>query len=249
MKSLLLITISLLPGLLHAQKKESLIFFDQNWEICKTEEEARYLCAKEKMNDTTYKWQYYNINGSIRSIKTSKDADGNILNGYLAYFDAEGKIDSAGHVLSGKRNDWWYFYTDTLSIWVKKKYESGKLIEVLDSTAMRLKDEAAQNKFDSTDVMVAASFAGGDKEWMKYIQKKLSIPKRTRKIGVGGKIIVQFAIGFSGKIEDVIILQSVEYAIDSLIVEVIKKAPTWTPASLNGKEVKEYRRQPITIAF
>ncbi len=38
------------------------------------------------------------------------------------------------------------------------------------------------------------------------------------------------------------------YGMEEEVIRIIKKGPKWTPASVNGKHVNAYRRQPVTFA-
>ncbi len=251
MKTLLLNLILFPVIAVYAQKKQDISFymFDKNWKGCKKAEDAAFLAQRKKINDTTYRWMYYNFTGPLVSIETYKDEDATVPNGFMAYYGADGKIDSCGNTASGKKDAWWYYYTDSLTIWQKKKYDNGKLLEHFDTLALRLEREENAAKHDSSDVLAEASFKGGDSDWMKYIQKRISFPDRTRNIGKGGQVIIGFAISSTGKVFDLNIEQSVEYAIDNELINIIENSPAWKPVSINGKSVKAYRRQPITVRF
>ncbi len=245
---------ALLPGTLpvFAQKQAkniSFFLFDKEWKGCNKPADAQYLAYRKKINDSTYEWRYYNYSGPLINIETTKDEAGARPHGYLAYYGKDGKIDSSGSSLDGRKNGWWYYYTDSLTVWLKEKYENGRLLERMDTLAMRLEREKENAQFDSTDVLIEASFKNGDKDWMKYIQKNLKVPDRTEKIGRGGTVIVQFVVDKDGNVRDVDIVRSVEYAIDEAAISLIEKSPVWKPASVNGRPVKAYRRQPLTVQF
>jgi protein TonB len=50
-----------------------------------------------------------------------------------------------------------------------------------------------------------------------------------------------------GNVSDVKALTSHGYGMEDEAVRVIKKGPQWKPAIQNGRNVKAYRRQPITF--
>jgi len=50
-----------------------------------------------------------------------------------------------------------------------------------------------------------------------------------------------------GNVSDVKPLTSHGYGMEDEAVRVIKKGPQWKPAIQNGRNVKAYRRQPITF--
>lgn len=251
MKTRLLCLFTLSASLAFAQKNRdiALFLFKENWQACTKAEDAKFLAQRKKMDDTTYQWKYYHFAGPLVSIETSRDAEGTQPNGYMAYYGEDGKIDSSGHTIDGRKNGWWYYYTDSLTLWLKEKYNNGKLLEKLDTLAMRLERESKKPEWDSTDVLVEASFKGGDRDWMKYIEKKLKMPDRTKNIGKSGKMILSFMVDTTGQVRDIRIEQSLEYAIDEEATKLIEESPVWKPATINGKPVKAFRRQPLSVSF
>ena len=60
-------------------------------------------------------------------------------------------------------------------------------------------------------------------------------------------VVVQFVVDKEGNMSDVKALTSHGYGMEDEAVRVIKKGPQWKPAIQNGRNVKAYRRQPITF--
>ncbi|HET9824550.1 MAG TPA: energy transducer TonB, partial [Chitinophagaceae bacterium] len=82
---------------------------------------------------------------------------------------------------------------------------------------------------------------------LKYIQKNLRVPERATSLNVNGTVMISFVVNTSGKIEDARIVRSVEYSADQEALRVVTSSPDWIPAEENGRKVKAYRIQPITI--
>lgn len=235
----------------HAQKnkeeKESYYVFDSKWNGSSIDS-AKYMIYVKKINDTAFQWNYYNFTGSLINVETYKDPDGKILNGFIAYYDSKGIIDSSGYTLNGKKDGTWYFYTDTISIWLQKDYADGVLIKTIDLEEKR-KKEALEKKvpsgFDSVDK--EANLKGGTKEWIKYLQKNLSFPDRALSLRKNGQVKIGFVVDTTGILRNPFIIKSVEFSLDKEAIRLIEDAPKWEPALQNGKKVKAYRRQPITF--
>ena len=60
-------------------------------------------------------------------------------------------------------------------------------------------------------------------------------------------IWVQFIVDKEGNISDVKPLTSHGFGMEDEAAKIIKKGPKWTPAQQNGRQVKAYRKQPITF--
>lgn len=237
---------------IYAQQSEDgkvhLYVFDAEWKSCKIEQ-AKYLGCFQKLSDTAYQWKNYRFDGPLMSIETYKDKDSEILHGSLVFFGPDGKVDSSGNTYEGKKNGWWYYMTDSSTLLYREKYEMGKLIMRMDTTAIRLENEENKRKWDARLVKdeVEASFDGGDKAWGKFLQKNIVFPDRARNLNKNGTVVVQFIVDTKGNVVNAEIVQSVEYSLDEEALKIIRKSPKWNPAYLDGKNVKAYRKQPLTF--
>lgn len=242
--------ITMIIGMLgHAQKKNTQFFvFDTDRNPCKVEN-AKYLGCLDKLDDTTYQWRYYNFAGPLITVETYKDENISIPHGYFAYYNSKGKIDSVGDTREGRKQGNWFFYTDSATIWQRKKYDNGKLVEVKDAAALQQEWEERKKGDTLKRVEVEAEFKGGPAAWTKYIQKNIDIPDRARKLQAEGTVVVEFVVNKDGSIGSIKVVQSVEYSIDEEAAELIRKSPKWEPAIQDGKPVRAYRKQPLTIRF
>lgn len=249
MKTLLTLCLLTVAISVYAQRKKTQFFvFDANRNPCKIDD-AQFLGCLDKLSDTAYQWRYYNFTGPLIAVETYKDENISIPHGYFAYYNKKGKIDSLGNTYEGKKHGNWYYYTDSSTIWQQKKYEHGKLMETRDTAALR-REREERNKADTVKrVEIEAAFKGGDEAWIKYIRKHIQVPDRARKLNASGTVIVEFIVNKEGNVEAVKVVQSVEYSIDEETSEIIRKSPKWEPAIQDGKPVKAYRKQPITIAY
>jgi len=250
MKTLFTLTALFLTVCLFAQKDNnvSLYVFDENWKACKIEQ-AAYLGCFRKLSDTAYQWKYYHFDGPLMTIETYKDKDGTIPHGSFIFFGADGKIDSSGTTYEGKKNNWWYYMTDSSTLFRKEKYDKGKLLERMDTTAIRLANEEKEREWNNRVVKdeIEASFDGGEKAWVKFIQKNITFPERANKLSKSGTVVVEFIVDAKGNVTNVEVVQSVEYSLDEEAIRIIKKSPKWNPAYMDGHNVKAYRKQPLTF--
>lgn len=252
MKTLFLSLILLTGQLVFAQKnkKEDVKFFafDENWKSCAIEK-AKYLSAFKKLSDTAYEMKNYNFAGPLITAETYKDAEATILNGEITFYGADGEIDSSGYTHNGKKHDWWYYYTDSSTLWMKEQYSDGKLLQRMDTAAIRAENEKRKTEWSTTlkKDEIEASFEGGDKGWIKYVQRNIDFPTRAKNLNVGGQLILQFIIDKEGNVTDAKVAKSVEYSIDEEGLRLIKNSPKWKPAWQSGRYVKAYRKQPLNF--
>ncbi len=105
-----------------------------------------------------------------------------------------------------------------------------------------------ENKiFDKVEI--EASFPGGDAKWRRFLEQNANGQVATDNGAPEGTYttVVQFVVDKEGNISDVKALTNHGYGMEQEAVRVIKKGPKWTPAVQNGRQVKAFRKQPITF--
>lgn len=90
-------------------------------------------------------------------------------------------------------------------------------------------------------------FKGGISAFYSYVGKKMKYPSQARRMGIEGKVFVQFVVGKDGSISDVKIMRGIGAGCDEEAVRVIKNSPNWTPGKQRGKPVKVRMVLPITF--
>ncbi|MCE2894626.1 MAG: TonB family protein [Flammeovirgaceae bacterium] len=81
----------------------------------------------------------------------------------------------------------------------------------------------------------------------KYVSENLRYPAPARRMGVEGKIYVQFVVDKDGSITDVTTVNSLGAGLEEEAIRILKAAPPWTPGRQRGKPVKQ--RMVIPIFF
>lgn len=110
------------------------------------------------------------------------------------------------------------------------------------------KKEDDENKiFDKVEI--EAKFPGGDAKWRQYLERNCNAQVATDNGAPEGTYttVIQFVVDKEGNISDVKAMTNHGYGMEEEAVRTIKKGPNWTPAVQNGRQVKAYRKQPITF--
>lgn len=113
---------------------------------------------------------------------------------------------------------------------------------------VEVKKEEDENKiFDKVEI--EASFPGGDAKWRQYLERNAQGQVATDNGAPEGTYttVVQFVVDKEGNISDVRALTNHGYGMEQEAMRVIKKGPKWIPAVQNGRQVKAFRKQPITF--
>jgi len=118
----------------------------------------------------------------------------------------------------------------------------------IDQGRQIVEEKIDDNKiFDKVEI--EASFPGGDSKWRQYLERNANGQVATDNGAPEGTytVVVQFVVDKEGNISDVRSLTNHGYGMEEEAMRVIRKGPKWSPAIQNGRQVKAYRKQPITF--
>lgn len=97
-----------------------------------------------------------------------------------------------------------------------------------------------------TRVAIESEFPGGATAWLKFLNSHLAYPNKAVRKKIEGTVLLQFIVDKEGNLSNLYVLSG-----DSVLAEAalkaMSKSPKWIPATLNGKPVKSYKKQPIVF--
>lgn len=108
-----------------------------------------------------------------------------------------------------------------------------------------LEEEEAPEILDFVESMPEP--VGGMDAFMAYLAKNIRYPKSGQRMGVQGRVFVQFIVNESGELTDIRVIKGINEDFDSESLRVLKNAPKWTPGKQRGRPVKV--RMVIPIVF
>jgi len=108
-----------------------------------------------------------------------------------------------------------------------------------------VEEEVADEVF--TIVEQQPEFPGGMGAFYQYVQKKLKYPSQARRMGIEGKVFVQFVVDKAGNITEVVAVRGIGAGCDEEAVRVIGGSPKWKAGKQRGKSVKVRMILPITF--
>lgn len=95
-------------------------------------------------------------------------------------------------------------------------------------------------------------FTGGDNAFYDYLDKNVKIPEgfdAESYMKKHGNQFIPISVGFTidvdGSINNVIIIDGENEALNEKAIQIVKKMPNWVPGSQNGKPVKVQYAIPI----
>ena len=96
---------------------------------------------------------------------------------------------------------------------------------------------------------VMPEFEGGQIGFLNYIAKKINYPTQARRMGIEGRVFVEFIIDVDGAIIDVKAVKGIGAGCDEEAVRVIKSAPNWKPGKQRGVPIKVKMIVPINFTL
>ncbi len=88
---------------------------------------------------------------------------------------------------------------------------------------------------------------GGISTFYKYINSNLRYPSQAQRMGVQGRVFVQFVIEKDGSISQVEVIRGIDSSCNQEAIRVISGAPDWQPGKQRGKPVRVKMVIPISF--
>lgn len=120
---------------------------------------------------------------------------------------------------------------------------------VVEEIVMDVAPEEEEVEEIFTIVEEMPSFPGGVSAFHEYLRRNLKYSAAARKMGVEGKVFVQFVVDKEGKISDVKAIRGIGAGLDEEAVRVVKNSPAWIPGRQRGNAVKTRVVIPINFAL
>jgi periplasmic protein TonB len=86
---------------------------------------------------------------------------------------------------------------------------------------------------------------GGMPAFYKYVGEKIKYPAQARRMGVEGRVFVEFVVNRDGSIVDVKSIKGIGAGCDEEAVRIVQSAPAWKPGKQRGKAVRQKMVIPI----
>ncbi|MCU0329208.1 MAG: energy transducer TonB [Chitinophagales bacterium] len=100
-----------------------------------------------------------------------------------------------------------------------------------------------------TVVEDSAEPEGGMEAFYKFLGKNLKYPAQARRMGVEGKVFVQFVVERDGSLTDIKAVKGIGAGCDEEAERVVKEAKKWKPGKQRGRPVRQKMVIPITFTL
>ncbi len=92
-----------------------------------------------------------------------------------------------------------------------------------------------------------ASFPDGLSGWGAFLAANMQYPAQARRLGVEGRVTVEFIVQEDGSLTDIKVLNGIGAGCDAEAVRIMKASPDWIAGKVDGKKVKQRMVQSINF--
>ncbi len=123
-------------------------------------------------------------------------------------------------------------------------------VEVTDQTKIEeLVVQAAEPEEETDQIFTiveeSATPKGGMAAFYKHVKDKIKYPPQARRMGIEGRVFVEFVIGKDGALSEVRAIKGIGAGCDEEAVRIVMSSPAWNPGKQRGKPVKQRYTLPI----
>ena len=91
----------------------------------------------------------------------------------------------------------------------------------------------------------SAEFPGGIEGWGKFLSTNLKYPNQASKLGVEGRVFIQFIVEKDGSLSNIEVLKGIGAGCDKEAKRVVTDSPKWIPGKIAGESVRQKYIQNI----
>jgi len=125
------------------------------------------------------------------------------------------------------------------------KLELDDLDDLLDGDAPSI--EIVEDPTIHIHVEKSPQFKGGIDAFYKFVADNLEYPRKEQRMGIDGRVYLQFVIERDGSLTDIKVLKGVSEGLDAEAKRVLEAAPSWIPGSNRGQAVRVRMTLPIVF--
>ncbi len=79
----------------------------------------------------------------------------------------------------------------------------------------------------------------------EFVRKNLKYPRQAKRMGIEGKVFLEFVVNKDGSIVDAKVLRGIGGGCDEEALRIIQNSPKWKPGKQRGKEVRQRMTFPL----
>ena len=121
---------------------------------------------------------------------------------------------------------------------------------VQEAVAEHIKREGKVETLPFNLVEVKPQFQGGNAyTFATWVSDHLSYPEDAKEACISGRVMLEFTVSETGKVEGVRVLRSVHPSLDAEAARVVRSSPDWTPGQQKDRNVKVTYQFPVIFTL
>jgi len=92
-------------------------------------------------------------------------------------------------------------------------------------------------------------FPGGEAAMKEFIKKNFEYPRKARKNGVEGQVLVSFVVDKTGEVTDIKVIRDIGWGCGQEAVRLLRIMPRWTPGFYDDNPLKVRYSMPFNFYF
>ena len=134
---------------------------------------------------------------------------------------------------------------EDLEIDLDVEIDETTVIEDIVDTFEEPEEEVVEKIFDIVEEK--PQFPGGTAAMYKFLGRGIDYPSTARRMGIEGKVFIQFVVNKDGSVSDVQVIKGIGAGCDEEAARVIKSMPKWSPGKQRGNPVKVRMFMPVNF--
>ncbi|MDH6307097.1 TonB family protein [Dysgonomonas sp. PFB1-18] len=178
------------------------------------------------------------------------------VNTHMEYNDKNDiKQKFTSHIVSGEQADTTYtvethaYKYDEKNNWTECIYAGNGQIITIKREINYYTDEIPEDRiYTMEEVTIHPQYKEKESELQRFIAMNLKYPINAMKHKIEGEVCTRFIISETGDVSDFQVIQEAHSSLNREALRITKLIPKkWTPAKINGKNVKVYYTLPISF--
>ncbi|MEO1055183.1 MAG: TonB family protein, partial [Bacteroidota bacterium] len=157
--------------------------------------------------------------------------------------DSKLEVSFSGNIKKGKREGEWTVKSLEGAFSAVEYYKNGKFINGKST-------DQEGKAYEYTARAVPAQPVNGLEPMYKYIKRNMEYPKRARRLGIEGRVFVQFVVAKDGSIRDTKVVKGIDSELDEMALNTIQnyfKLFKWVPSKVRGLNAEQRIILPVTF--
>ena len=221
------------------QNNLTLQFWGSDGKRVGNEKKAKFVTTVQKINDTCWEHQIYQMKGPMIWSAQFKDKEGKVRHGRSSFMQTSGLLDSTGYFANSIPHGEWRYFDNNGNLITKKNYVAGQVVSLWEI------DQPATTDTLLSEPDTRASFSGGPVEWQRYLIRNLRYPDYAKQNKITGSVQVYFLVDETGQVRDNFVFRSADLTLDNEARRLIVESPKWIPATKKGRNVTSYHQQGV----